>query len=123
MKKKVTCHCGEVELEVNFPEEGIGKVTRCNCSICKRKSAIMARVDQSELKVIKGKDKIKLYQYNTKIAQHYFCGNCGIYTHHIPRSAPDAYGINVGCIEGVDPLGLKDVNFFDGENHPLDQKK
>ena len=68
------------------------------------------------------KDKIKFYQYNTKVAQHYFCGNCGIYTHHIPRSAPEAYGINVGCIEGVDPLKLKDVNFFDGENHPLDQK-
>ena len=61
MKKKVTCHCGEVELEVNFPDEGIGKVTRCNCSICKRKSAIMARVNQSELKVIKGKDKMNIF--------------------------------------------------------------
>ena len=123
MKKKVTCHCGEVELEVNFSDEGIGKVTRCNCSICKRKGTIMAKVKQGELKIVKGKDKIKLYQYNTKVAKHYFCNNCGIYTHHVPRSAPDSFGINVGCIEGVDPFALKEVNFFDGENHPLDQKK
>jgi len=123
MKKKVTCHCGEVELEVNFPDEGIGRVTRCNCSICKRKGTIMAKVNQTELRIVKGKDKIKLYQYNTKVAKHYFCTNCGIYTHHVPRSAPDAFGINVGCIEGVDPFALKEVNFFDGENHPLDQKK
>ena len=83
----------------------------------------MAKVNQTELRIVKGKDKIKLYQYNTKVAKHYFCTNCGIYTHHVPRSASDAFGINVGCIEGVDPFALKEVNFFDGENHPLDQKK
>ena len=123
MKKKVTGHCGEVELEVNFPEEGIGKVTRCNCSICKRKSATMARVDQSELKVIKGKDKIKLYQYNTKIAQHYFCKVCGIHTHNRPRINPKIYGINIACVEGVKPFEIENIPVNDGENHPLDQKK
>ena len=35
--KKLTCHCGAFEAEVNIPVEGIAKVMRCNCSLCKRK--------------------------------------------------------------------------------------
>ncbi|NBU89174.1 MAG: GFA family protein, partial [Betaproteobacteria bacterium] len=38
--------------------------------------------------------KLRLYQFNTKIAKHYFCSNCGIYTHHQRRSFPDQYGYN-----------------------------
>ena len=32
------------------------------------------------------------------------------------------YGINIACLEGVDPFKLSDVSVNDGENHPLDQK-
>ena len=34
--KKLTCHCGAVEAEVNVPDK-FEKVLRCNCSVCKRK--------------------------------------------------------------------------------------
>ena len=34
--KKLICHCGAVEAEINIPEK-LEKVIRCNCSICKRK--------------------------------------------------------------------------------------
>ena len=37
MKKKLTCHCGGVEAEVDVPEKGFEKIMRCNCSICKKK--------------------------------------------------------------------------------------
>ena len=47
------------------------------------------------------------------MAKHYFCNGCGIYTFHRPRVAPELYGINVGCLEGVDPLSLK-VGLNDG---------
>ena len=33
MKKKLNCHCGSIEAEVEVPEKGIEKVLRCNCSI------------------------------------------------------------------------------------------
>ena len=33
--KKLTCHCGEVEAEINL--DNLEKVLKCNCSICKRK--------------------------------------------------------------------------------------
>ena len=120
--KKLTCHCGGVEIEVNAPDQ-FKKILRCNCSLCKRKGTIMTMIGPEDLKIIKGKDLLKLYQYHTKTAKHYFCSNCGIYTHHNPRSNPTMYGINVACLEGVKPFELKDININDGENHPMDQKK
>ena len=120
--KKLTCHCGEVEIEVNVPDQ-FKKLMRCNCSLCKRKGIIMTMVGRDDLKIVKGQDLLKLYQYHTKVAEHYFCSNCGIYTHHKMRSNPNMYGINVACLEGVKPFELENVGINDGENHPLDQKK
>ena len=120
--KKLTCHCENVELEVNIPEAGFPKLMRCNCSLCKRKGAVMSPLPKENVKLVKGQDSLKLYQYHTKVAEHYFCSNCGIYTHHKMRSNPNMYGINAACIEGVDPYRLDDIEIFDGINHPLDKK-
>ena len=120
--KKLTCHCEKVELEVNIPDEGFKKLMRCNCSLCKKKGAIMTSIPKEALKVVKGEDVLKLYQYHTKVAKHYFCSNCGIYTHHVMRSNPNMYGINVACLEGIKPFELENVVINDGENHPLDKK-
>jgi len=120
--KKLTCHCEKVELEVNVPDEGFKKLMRCNCSLCKKKGAIMTPISKEQLKVVKGEDVLKLYQYHTKVAKHYFCSNCGIYTHHVMRSNPNMYGINVACLEGIKPFELENVVINDGENHPLDKK-
>ena len=120
--KKLSCHCGGVEIEVNVPGQ-FKKLIRCNCSLCKRKGIIMTIVDHGDLKIIKGQDLLKLYQYHTKVAEHYFCSNCGIYTHHKMRSNPNMCGINVACLEGVKPFELENILVNDGENHPLDQKK
>ena len=48
--KKLTCHCGGVEAEVNLPEK-LEKVLRCNCSICKRKGYIMKMVGSDDFKI------------------------------------------------------------------------
>tara|TARA_B100001142_G_C14235701_1_gene617236 strand:+ start:673 stop:1041 length:369 start_codon:yes stop_codon:yes gene_type:complete len=121
--KKLTCHCENVELEVNIPEGGFPKLMRCNCSLCKRKGAVMSPLPKENVKLVKGQDSLKLYQYHTKVAEHYFCSNCGIYTHHKMRSNPNMIGVNVACIEGINPFELGDIAVNDGINHPLDQKK
>ena len=120
--KKLTCHCGGVEIEVSLPND-LKNLIRCNCSICKKRSATMAKVGPNDFKIIKGKELLKLYQFHTKVAKHYFCSVCGIYTHHNPRSDPSGYGINVACLENVNPFDLKDIVDKDGVNHPLDKKK
>jgi hypothetical protein len=119
-RHKATCHCGAVELELHLPD-GLVDPRRCDCSICRRKGAIVAGVPLSGLRVVKGQDVLKLYQFNTNTAKHYFCSNCGIYTHHQRRSNPQEYGYNVGCLEGVNPFDLGAVPTNDGVNHPSDQ--
>jgi hypothetical protein len=117
---KSTCHCGAVELEVKLPD-GIVDARRCNCSICRRKGAIVGSVPLSGLKIVSGEDKLMLYQFDTEEAEHYFCSICGIYTHHRRRSNPDQYGINLGCLQDVDPALIEGVTIYDGAtNHPSD---
>ena len=118
--KKLKCHCGEVEAEINLPNK-LEKLLRCNCSICKRKGAVMLIVKNEDFKITKGKDKLKLYQFHTKVAKHYFCSNCGIYTHHNPRSNTAMTGFNLGCLDEIDTFQLKDIAVNDGQKHPLDK--
>ncbi len=117
--KKLTCHCGEVEAEINLDK--LEKILRCNCSICKRKGTVMSMVKNDEFKIVKGQDKLKLYQFHTKVAKHFFCSICGIYTHHNPRSNPKMTGFNIACIDDIDTFNLEEVLVNDGHNHPLDK--
>lgn len=117
---RATCHCGAVVLELTLPD-GIVDPRRCDCSICRRKGAIVASVPLSGIRIIKGEEKLTLYQFNTKTARHYFCSECGIYTHHQRRSNPNQYGYNVGCLEGVNPFDIPNVPVNDGVNHPTDR--
>ena len=106
--KKLKCHCGAIEAEINY-QKNLKKILRCNCSLCKRKGAVMSMVKNEDFKIIKGADKLKLYQFHTKVAKHYFCSICGIYTHHNPRSNPSVTGFNLGCIDEVDTFNLKNI--------------
>ena len=119
--KKLTCHCEQIEAEIKI-ENNLEKVIKCNCSICKRKGAVMAMVKNEDFRIVKGQDKLKIYQFHTKVAKHYFCSNCGIYTHHNPRSNPAMTGFNFGCIDEVDTFEFKKILMNDGKNHPLDKK-
>jgi len=117
-----TCHCGAVELELNLPN-GLEELRRCDCSMCRRRGAIVASVILDNLKIVKGADKLSLYQFNTMVAKHFFCSVCGIYTHHQRRSNPHLYGFNVACVEGVDPYALGEIPVMDGVNHPCDRQQ
>ena len=119
---KLNCHCGAFEAEINASINELVKIVRCNCSICKRKNATMGMVKNEDFKVTKGEDKLKLYQYHTKVANHYFCTECGIYTHHNPRINPAMTGFNIGCIDDINTFDIKEVPVNDGQNHPLDKK-
>jgi hypothetical protein len=113
-----TCHCKAVEFEVEL-ENGFENLRRCNCSLCSRKGAVMASVPVDRLRVVRGADKLSLYQWNTKQAKHYFCSICGIYTHHRRRSNPNEYGFNVACIAGVDLSAIGQIGVGDGASQSL----
>ena len=94
-----SCHCGAVRFTVTAE---IDELTRCDCSLCARRGALMAKVHESALTIEAGEDQLTLYQWNTKAARHWFCRTCGIYPFHRKRAAPDHYGVNVGCLSDFD---------------------
>lgn len=93
------CHCGAVRFEVAVP---IPEFTRCDCSLCTMRAAVMARVPEAGLVVTRGQDRLSTYRWNTRIAVHFFCGTCGIYVFHRKRAMPDHFGVNARCLEGID---------------------
>lgn len=107
-------------MELALPN-GIEKPRRCDCSMCRRRGAIVASVPLNGIRIVQGEDVLKQYQFNTHTAKHFFCGECGIYTHHQRRSDPSEYGYNVGCLEGVNPYELGAIEVMDGVNHPSDR--
>ena len=98
-----SCHCGAVRFEVSAQ---IDELTTCDCSLCVKKNAVMAKVYEDALTVTAGEEALSLYQWNTRRAKHYFCNRCGIYTFHRKRSAPDHYGVNVFCLDNFDVASM-----------------
>ena len=98
-----SCHCGAVRFEVSAQ---IDELTTCDCSLCVKKNAVMAKVHEDALTVTAGEEALSLYQWNTRRAKHYFCSRCGIYTFHRKRSAPDHYGVNVFCLDNFDVASI-----------------
>lgn len=98
-----SCHCGAVRFEI---EADITDLYTCDCSLCRKKNALMTSVHESRFKLVAGEEKLSLYQWNTGVARHYFCSMCGIYPFHKKRSMPDHYGINVQCLADFDPQSV-----------------
>jgi len=98
-----SCHCGAVrfEIESDFPE-----LTTCDCSICRRKNALMVKVHESKFRLLAGDDALAEYRFHTMTARHFFCKTCGIYPFHRKRVTPDYLGINVFCLDDFDPSGI-----------------
>ncbi|MDX1780630.1 MAG: GFA family protein [Thalassovita sp.] len=117
---KATCHCGAVELSVRLTD-GFNTASRCDCSFCRRRGAIVVTAPLHGVEVVKGAENLTLYTWGTGTAKHYFCKTCGIYTHHRRRSDPTQYAVNAGCIEGVNPRDLGEVPWTDGVNHVSDR--
>ena len=109
-----SCHCGAVRFEIStdFPE-----LTTCNCSICKRKNALMVKVHERDFRLVSGGDALTAYRFHTLTATHYFCKVCGIYPFHRKRVTPYHFRINVHCLEGFDPSGIP-VRMTDGAGMP-----
>ena len=120
-RREGACHCGAVRFTVLLPAELRG--ARCDCSICAMKGAVTVGAPLDGLEVTEGKDHLKLYQFNTGVAKHYFCSRCGTYTFHQRRSDPNTYGVNVACL-GLNPYhDFPDVAVVDGVHHARDTGK
>ena len=109
-----SCHCKKIKFEIIAD---LSYLTRCTCSICKKKGILLARVEPDHLQITEGKDYLKLYQFNKNIAKHYFCPNCGIHILGNPRAAPGKFVVNVNTLDNYDiQSALPGIRVFDGRN-------
>jgi hypothetical protein len=105
-----SCHCGRVRFEV---DADLDHVRVCDCSICRRRGALIHRVAEDQLRILTPLDELTLYQWHTRTAEDWFCRTCGILPFRRPRhrtageeaaSMPpfSGWSVNVRCLEGVD---------------------
>ncbi|HJW42334.1 MAG TPA: GFA family protein [Rhizomicrobium sp.] len=94
-----SCHCGRVRFEV---EAALDHVRVCDCSICRRRGALLHRVAPERIHFLTPLDDLATYTFNTHTARDYFCPTCGILPFRRPRTAPGEWSINVRCLEEVD---------------------
>lgn len=109
-----SCHCGAIRFtfcQADPIESGL----RCNCSICKRKGALMSAfvLAPGDIRIDVIGDSLATYDFRSGIAQHHFCKECGIYPFHQTMRKPGHYRVNLGCIDELDVLALP-YEVFDG---------
>lgn len=107
------CHCGQVRFEVHAPARVT--VQRCNCSICTKAAFLHLIVPGRDFHLLSGADELAAYTFNTGVARHLFCRNCGVKSFYVPRSNPDGYSINLRCLD-ADPGRIVEFEDFDGRN-------
>jgi len=55
------------------------------------------------------------YTFESHIAQHLFCPNCGIKSYYVPRSNPDGISVNFHCVD-QSSFRKVEIKDFDGQN-------
>jgi hypothetical protein len=111
-----SCHCGAVRFRV---EGEIEELTTCDCSLCVKRNTLMAKFPEAALTIAGGEEMLTLYEWNTHRAKHYFCKRCGIYVFHRKRAAPDHFGVNIFCLDGLDPADYP-VRATEGANMTIE---
>ncbi len=107
------CHCGAVSFEATAPAHLV--VYECNCSICSLSHYLHLIVPANRFRLVRGRDELVEYRFNTGIARHLFCKNCGVKSFYVPRSNPDGVSINACCLDPRTVTAI-DAHPFDGRN-------
>ncbi|HNR77364.1 MAG TPA: GFA family protein [Parvularculaceae bacterium] len=111
--KKGGCHCGAVRWEAETDDDIVADA--CNCSICSMTGFVHVIVPQSRFRLLKGEDAIATYAFNTGVAKHHFCKQCGVKSFYVPRSNPDGYSLNLNCMDKAQFTSIE-IRPFDGRN-------
>ena len=111
---KASCHCGAVRFTFSGPDR-IESGLRCNCSICRRKGALMSAFSLApgEIHIEVTGDNLATYEFGSGVAKHHFCKTCGINPFHGTMRKPGHYRINLGCVDDLDATQLP-FDVFDG---------
>jgi hypothetical protein len=110
-----SCHCGRIAFTV---EGEVEEVIDCNCSMCRRKGALLAAFPREALTLSTPDADMATYHFNKHAIDHHFCPDCGIapFSEGKGRDGKAMTMVNVRCLDGVDLSKLK-ITTFDGASH------
>ena len=82
-----------------------------------RKGALMSAryYPPDAFEELAGLEALTVYRFGDQQVNHGFCSRCGISPFHDAVGKPGHYRINLGCLEGLDPLALP-VEVIDGRS-------
>ena len=106
------CHCGAVRFSATMPDPPVPALA-CNCSICSMTGFLHVMVPHDRFQLLTGRDFLTSYRFGSGAADHLFCSNCGVKSFYQPRSHPDAWSVNVNCLDDAPELSVQQ---FDGRN-------
>jgi len=114
MKYKGSCHCGKIRFDV---EGEITGAMACNCSMCRRKGALLWFVPRDRLTLLTTEKDLGTYTFNKHVIKHHFCQTCGIhpYGEGTDPKGNSMAAVNLRCLEEVD-LETVPVQHFDGRS-------
>ncbi|ORX35141.1 hypothetical protein BD324DRAFT_634032 [Kockovaella imperatae] len=75
----LSCHCQSNILRITYPAdtEPFNKNQVCDCSYCLKKRIVWSIAPAGSVKVLRGFDKLRDYQFGGKNMHHRWCGECG----------------------------------------------
>jgi len=105
-----SCHCKRVRFEV---DADIDHVRVCDCSICRRRGALIHRVPKDSLRLLTSWEELRVYRWGSCTAKDFFCPYCGILPFRRPSDPTaqellegvkpfDGWAVNVRCLNGID---------------------
>jgi len=113
MKHAGSCHCGRIAFEL---EGEVDKAMDCNCSMCRRRGALLAFYPREALRLSTPEADMATYTFNKHALQHRFCPACGIapFSEGVdPRTGAKTVAVNVRCLPDVD-LDALSITKVDG---------
>lgn len=110
-----SCHCGRIAFTV---QGEIEEVIDCNCSMCRRKGALLAAFPRDALTLHTPEADMGTYRFNRELIAHRFCPDCGVapFSEGKERDGAAMTMVNVRCLPNVE-LGALKVMRYDGAAH------
>lgn len=107
-----SCHCGAVVIEVHeLPE----RLIDCNCSICRRYSALWGHLTRAQATIHCDPNTQSSYLCNDRVIKFFHCNACGCVTHYdsVDEGPDQPLAINFRMFR-ENEIEAMEVRYFDG---------
>jgi hypothetical protein len=107
-----SCHCGKIAYRLDAE---LTEAIECNCSICRRKVAVLVAVAPEQFHLETARDDIVVYTFGRHVIRHQFCKRCGCapFSEGVSPDGEALVAVNLRCAEDLDLSTIK-ITPFDG---------